>query len=182
MTNNNRRVTLGMRFARLGMALAISACAPLAPPAPALTLDALKNAEYSSDLASAKKAKLANGVYEEQLGPGASFKLNIRLVDPYAIGDLNGDGAADAAVILAANTGGSGVFVSLAAVVNDGGKPNPAASADLGDRTQVKAISIAGGVIVLDLVTHAPSDPMCCPTQNGSQKFKLQGNQLVKTD
>ena len=177
---HRRLVTYCTRIALLGLALAGSACSPISQPPPALTLDALKNAEYSSDLAAAKKAKLTNGVYEEQLGDGSSFKLNIRLVDPFATGDLNGDGAADAAVILAANTGGSGVFINLAAVVNNGGKPSPAAYADLGDRTRINSITIANGVIVMDVVTHALSDPMCCPTQNETYKFKLQGSQLVK--
>ena len=171
---------MGMRIALLGLTLAVSACSLVAQPPP-LTLDALKNAEYNSDLPAAKKAKLTNGVYEEELAPASASKLNIRLLDQYAIGDLNGDGAADAAVVLAANAGGSGVFTTLAAVVNDGGKPRHAASADLGDRTVVKSISIVNGVIVMELVTHAPSDPMCCPTQNETQKFKLEGDQLVRS-
>ena len=168
-------------IAIFGVVLAASACSLISQPAPALTLDALKNAEYNSDLPAAKKAKLTNGVYEEVLVPGSASKLNIHLIDQYAIGDLNGDGAADAAVILAANAGGSGVFTTLAAVVNDNGKPRHAASADLGDRTQVKSVSIVSGIINLELVTHSPSDPMCCPTQNETQKFKLQGDQLVRS-
>ncbi|HEX7587126.1 MAG TPA: hypothetical protein VF478_02315 [Anaerolineae bacterium] len=182
MTINKRIVICSTRIAFLGLALVVSACSLITAPPPALTLDALKNAEYTSDLPAAKKAKLTNGVYEEQLGLGASFKLNLRLTDSYALGDLNGDGTADAAVVLAANTGGSGVFITLAAVVNEGGKPRHVASADLGDRTQIKSIAIAGGVIVMDLVTHTPSDPMCCPTQNETQKFRLQGEQLVKVN
>jgi hypothetical protein len=169
-------------IAALALTFVMSACAAIAQPTPSLTLDALKNAEYNSDLPAAKKAKLTNGVYEEELAPGSASKLNIRLADPYAIGDLNGDGAADAAVVLAANTGGSGVFTTLAAVVNDGGKPKHVASADLGDRTVIKSISITNGIIVLNLVTHAPSDPMCCPSQNETQKFKLQGDQLTRVE
>ena len=42
---------------------------------------------------------------------------------PIAFGDLNGDGAADAAVIIATNSSGSGTFVALVAVLNDGGSP-----------------------------------------------------------
>jgi hypothetical protein len=162
------------------LVLMISACAFVAPPPQALTLDALKNAEYNSDLPAAKKAKLTNGVYEEEIVPGSASKLTIRLRDQYATGDLNGDGVADAAVVLAGNSGGSGVFVTLEAVVNDGGKPKHVASADLGDRTVIKSVSIADGIIVMDLTTHSPTDPMCCPTQNETDRFKLQGAQLVR--
>lgn len=162
------------------LALLVSACALVVPLPQPLTLDALKNAEYNSDLPAAKKAKLTNGIYEEEMAPGSASKLTIRLLDQYAIGDLNGDGAADAAVVLAGNTGGSGVFTTLAAVVNDGGKPKHVASADLGDRTVVKSVSIADGVIVTELITHSSTDPMCCPTQNETYQFKLQGVQLIR--
>ena len=55
-------------------------------------------------------------------------------------GDINNDGAPDAAVVLAASGGGSGTFYSLEAVVNQYGKPVDIASISLGDRIVVKAV------------------------------------------
>ncbi|MDQ1301645.1 MAG: hypothetical protein QG637_1567, partial [Chloroflexota bacterium] len=87
--------------------------------------------------------------------------------------------AADAAVVLAASTGGTGVFKSLHVVVNDGGKPREAALVVLGDRVQVKALTIQSGALIVDMMTHGPKDGLCCPTMDVVQTYKLQGNTLV---
>jgi hypothetical protein len=103
-------------------------------------------------------------------------------MDQYALGDLNGDGVPDAAVILATNSGGSGVFVDLAAVVNDKGTPKHIASAALGDRVQIKSISINAGEIIVALVKQGPNDPLCCPSQPLTLKFKLQSDKLISIE
>lgn len=157
-------------------ALFFSACAS-APPA--LTIDALKNSEYRSEFPASKKAKLTHGSYQEDIVPGSASKLTITLLEQHAIGDLNGDGVPDAAVILATNSGGSGVFVDLAAVVNDKGIPKHIASAALGDRVQIKSVSISAGEIGVSLVKQGPNDPLCCPSQAATLKFKLQGDKLL---
>ena len=155
---------------------AISACA--SPPP--LTINALKNAEYKSEFTASKKAKLSNGAYQEEIAPGTASKLTITLLDQYAIGDLNFDGAPDAVVILTANSGGSGVFVYLAIVVNDKGLPKHMASLALGDRVQIQSVAIAAGEIVLELIKHGPNDPLCCPTQRVSRKFNLLDGNLIE--
>jgi len=76
--------------------------------------------------------------------------------------------------------GGSGTFIDLATVLNQDGAPKHVATVNLGDRVQVKSIAIEPGVISLEMVTHGPDDPMCCPSQNVTEKYKLQGDQLVK--
>jgi hypothetical protein len=175
-------------------AIVLSACSPqsagapvitqVAPsPAPGakLTLDALKNAEYQSEFPASGKARLTDGRYEEEIAPGADAtlsKLVITLGDQVACGDLDGNGVDDAAAILAANSGGSGVFVYLVAVINDRGTPRHVASAALGDRVQIKSISIQSGEIGLSMITHGPNDPMCCPTQEVTRTFRLEGNEL----
>ncbi|MBM3136080.1 MAG: hypothetical protein FJZ89_12535, partial [Chloroflexi bacterium] len=149
-------------------------------PLPALTLAALQNAEYQSDFPKSKKARLADGKYEEEIVPGAASKLTIVVYpDMYAFGDLNGDGVGDAAVVLVASGGGSGTFISLEAVINDKGMPKHVATASLGDRTRLKSIAIKAGEIVVTTLTHGPNDPMCCPTIEGTQKYKLQGDKLI---
>ena len=68
-------------------------------------------------------------------------------------------------MILVADPGGSGSFTSLEAVRIAGGSPAHAASLALGDRAQLGSLAIADGQIALEMVTHAPDDPLCCPTQ-----------------
>lgn len=177
--NSNK---FGLLLALLIVTLVMSACTSATPTPTPLTIDMLKNAEYESEFPKSKKAKLTDGAYQEEIAPGAASKLTVNLLDQYATGDLNGDGVADAAVILAANMGGSGTFVNLAAVLNEGGKPKHVASTSLGDRVQIKSVSIKGGEIAVDMVKHGPNDPMCCPTQQVTQKYKLQDGKLVLVD
>ncbi|MFC7479709.1 hypothetical protein ACFQX7_06320 [Luedemannella flava] len=59
----------------------------------------------------------------------------VTLLEPCGIGDLTGDGAADALGVVALTNGGTGTFFTLVAWRNVGGNPVCAAVADLGDRT-----------------------------------------------
>jgi hypothetical protein len=98
----------------------------------------------------------------------------------YAFGDLNGDGADDAAAILASSGGGSGTFISLEALINQQGVAQHAATAPLGDRTQVQRVYILDGRIAVEMVTHRPDDPMCCPSLSVVDTYELQGESLVQ--
>ena len=88
-------------------------------------------------------------------------------------GDLNGDGIEDVAVVLAASGGGSGTFYSLAAIVDEGETPTLAATATLGDRIRLESLTVAEGVITVQMVTHGEGDGMCCPTLRVAQRYQL---------
>ena len=142
-----------------------------------LTPEAVKNGRFFSELFETKRwVQLRNGAYSLRQGDDI---LDIRLING-ALGDLNGDGAGDAAVILSTNTGGSGSFIELAAALNENGQPRHVASEELGDRVKVEKIVIHNGVIILNMVVHGPEDPSCCPTRHTTMRFKLQGNKLVQ--
>jgi hypothetical protein len=83
---------------------------------------------------------------------------------------------------LASNAGGSGTFVHLAAVLNQNGQPQHVASVSLGDRVKIEAVKIEAGTITVNMVTHGPNDPLCCPTVKTANTFKLQGDRLVKAE
>jgi heat shock protein HslJ len=125
-------------------------------------------------------AQLTDGEYRKPIVEGSATELVIRLVN-VAFGDLDGDGVEDAAVILVADPGGSGTFYDLAAVINRDGNPEHVATAFLGDRADIQALSIESGQVVVDMITHGPDDPMCCPTQRMEQTYELQGDELVQT-
>lgn len=163
----------------------IPATATLPPPtvrpaAAPLTLESLKNAEYPSGFQAGKKARLSDGKYEEAIQPGSASRIRISLYRLYALGDLNGDGAEDAAVVLVSSGGGSGTFYDLVAVLNDGGTPRATAVASLGDRVNVENLSVKSGEITVEMVAQGPQDPLCCPTQKVTRTFKLQGDKLVQ--
>lgn len=107
------------------------------------------------------------------------LRLKVRLAGPYAIGDLNGDGRPDAAVVTATETGGSGTFVALAAVLDDQGTPRQITGVPLGDRVKVDSVTIAGGTIEVSLTRQGPNDALCCPTEQAKLRYRLDGTRLV---
>ena len=148
-----------------------------APPAAPIALrpEQLREASYRSDLAAAGTVKLTAGRYEEP-----ESRLTVALAGEPALGDLDGDGAADAAVVLETDGGGSGVFMELAAVLSRGGAPVHAASALLGDRVIMESVSIEAGAVVVQMVTQGENDPMCCPTLRVVRRYRLAGQALVE--
>jgi heat shock protein HslJ len=147
-------------------------------PSSPLTEEALKNAAYHSEWPKDGIAQLTDGEYRKPIVEGSATELVIRLMD-VALGDLDGDGVSDAAVVLVTDPGGSGTFFELAAVVNQDGNPEHVTSVSLGDRMQIEALSIEAGQIIVEMITHGPDDPMCCPTQQVVQTYVLQGDTLV---
>ena len=149
-------------------------------PAQGLSLQALGSATYQGVYE--EPVQLTEGTYtgEPFVEAGAS-RPTVMFVDQFvAYGDLNGDGVGDAAVILAENSGGSGVFVYLVAVINQDGTPVNVATQLLGDRVDLKSVIIKDGEIVVNMITQGPDDPFCCPTMEVTQSYRLEGDQLIE--
>ena len=138
-----------------------------------LTLDILRNSTYYAP-AYGKTVTLINGAYS--VDPSGGY--NVQMLDTYALGDLNGDGINDAAIILVENEGGSGQFVSLIVVYNSGGSPVQVGQSSLGDRVQVNSMNISNGVIHLDMLVQGPNDPMCCPSLAEKQSYWMISGHL----
>jgi hypothetical protein len=125
---------------------------------------------------------LENGTYiGEPFVPGSASRPTVTL-GQVAVGDLNGDGVQDAAVVLKENSGGSGNFVYLAAVIDDAGSMSNVATALLGDRWEINNLAITDGHITLDALRPGSNDPLCCPSEKVSQRYMLQDGQLVLLD
>ena len=157
---------------------------PVSPePAPAaLTVESLGNATYENVIEN--PLTLTDGLFEgEPFEEGAASRPIVKLVPgAMATGDLTGDGVDEAAVVLAHNSGGSGVFMYLAIMQDISGKPGNVATFYLGDRVKVIAVDIDEGTIITDLVEHGPKDPMCCPTNEVRREWLLQGNELISQE
>jgi len=108
--------------------------------------------------------------------PAAGLVGNFRVE-----GDLDGDGADEAVVLLWSSDGGSGTFNYIAVMGRgaDGAAVN-LATAELGDRVRVVSAEILDGKIILDMVQHGPEDPMCCPAQKVRRTFELTGSELIE--
>jgi hypothetical protein len=160
-----------------GLGLQTPACRAAGQP---LTIHELKNAEYRSTWSATGKIKLSDGIYREKVVSDSASELVIKLSDKIALGDLNGDGVEDAAVILVSDPGGSGTFYDLAAVINSSGQAKDVASALLGDRVKIEGLRVRSGKIVVKMVTHRSTDPRCCPSLKVEQAYELQGEELVR--
>ncbi|MCB0212402.1 MAG: WG repeat-containing protein [Anaerolineae bacterium] len=164
-------------FVMTGAAVAYT---PAAQSEPDLSEEALANAEYPSEWAAEGVAQLTDGSFTEPYGDGSAAELTVTLAETIAYGDLNGDGLDDAVVVLVTDPGGSGTFFDIAAVLNDKGQPQPVASKTLGDRIEIKSITIDSGEISVDMVSHGPQDPQCCPSLETTRTFTLQADKLVQ--
>jgi heat shock protein HslJ len=144
-------------------------------------LQALLNAAYPVEGTSTGTAQLKDGVFEELAAPGSATNFKVQLGKDQALGDLNGDGNADAVVTLVVDPGGSGTFTYLAPVINDQGMPKPLTTVLLGDRIIVKSVAIKDGEVVVTLLTRKPDEPMSAePTVETTRTFKFAGDQLVE--
>jgi uncharacterized membrane protein/heat shock protein HslJ len=152
------------------------------PSSKPLTIEGLKNAEYQSEFAINGRVKLSNGTYKGEIVPGSASELIVMLSERVAFGDLNGDGTDDAAVVLITSPGGSGTFRHLGIVINEKGSPQHVASQLLGDRVKVKSLSVRSGEIAVQMMTHGPRDPMCCPTLLETRNYGLQEGKLVNAE
>ncbi len=166
--------------AALAAALLSAAVAGASAPKPKPpTLKELRNATYRGIYP--KAVTLKDGVYQGRpSASGASSRPRVELVrDGVAWGQLVGDGTADAAVLLAETSGGSGTVGYVAAMTMLGKYPVNVGTARVGDRVQVRSFRIESGEIVMQLVDHAPEDPMCCPTLKVTKTWRCPGDSLV---
>lgn len=151
-----------------------------AQPAPTeITREQLANLSYPSELGRDGRVQLRNGVYEQEDAAGATAKLVVKLTEHMARGDLNSDGQQDVVVILESDSGGTGTFMDVAAVLNSQKGPNAVATIDLGDRTEIRSVSIDGGSVFVELIGHGPEDPVCCPTQLQRREYHFDGSRLL---
>jgi hypothetical protein len=149
-----------------------------APPAP-VTVEQLRNAEYPSEWSESRRVRLVDGQFHEAPAPGSVTEIVVRATGHYALGDLDGDGVGDGVVVLESDPGGSGVFFDLVPVVSRGGAAVPLKPTPLGDRVDIKDVTLSDGEVSVHLVKHGPDDPQCCPTLEVTLRYRLQGDTLV---
>jgi heat shock protein HslJ len=165
--------------------LALPSCMPDdqdagAPPANAPTPDELRNLTYTG-LTGDSTVALKDGEWQgAPFATGGTAGPRVTLVPGFRlVGDLDGDGADEAVVLLSQSTGGSGVFDYVAVTDREDGQPRNEATAALGDRVQVRDAHVAGGLLVFDLVRAGPEDAMCCPGELARRTWRLGEGTLV---
>jgi hypothetical protein len=139
-------------------------------------------AQQHLSLAGLGEFQLQDGVYYRTPpnSQESSESYTSRFHGPIIYGDINADGHEDALVILGTQSGGTGHFIEMAAVVDQNGTAYNAATIYLGDRVVVEAGMVENGVIILNMRVQGPDDGMCCPSQFVTWRFVLNGEQLIK--
>jgi hypothetical protein len=147
------------------------------PASGGITTDLLRNVTYKLDSSGGMQVTLTDGSFE--VNDTANHLMASGQLVHSALGDLNGDGVTDAAVTIAANLGGSGTFHELIVVLSQDGQAVQAADKFLEDRLAEKRLSVADGLITLEMVRHSPSDPLCCPSENAVTVYRYDAGQIT---
>ena len=121
---------------------------------------------------------LINGVYDVASGDNTA---HVKVLPQSTLGDLNGDGKDEAAVLLSENYGGSGVFVSLIAFQKNGDSLEQSPAILIDDRPVLNSLGIVDGKVILDAVIHGENDPMVSPSLGVVETYQLYGDALVLT-
>jgi heat shock protein HslJ len=146
------------------------------------TLQEMKNATYKGVEEAGGDFTLADGKWEGQpFAPGAASRPSVTFVRDFRLaGDVDGDGADEAVVLLAANAGGTGEMSYLAVVGRPDGNVTNVATAPVGDRVQVRNARVAERRIVLDVVQAGENDAACCPGDLVTRTWQLSGAALME--
>ena len=146
---------------------------------PELGEEVLMNMEYGGASAAQSAFELKAGSHTETAGVGASSRVAVTFED-FAVGKVSG--VPTAAVILKSASGGSGVFYDLAVVTARDGTFVNTDREYVGDRVKIQAVDIQGDAIVLEMVTHGPEEPLCCPTVSWKQRYQVVDGRLRRPD
>ena len=124
-----------------------------------------------------------NGRAETEAAPGSATKIVDQVFGEPVYGDLNGDGASDAGVILVDQPGGTGTFYYLAAAINQNGNYVGTNAILLGDRIAPQNIEIRSGTLIANYADRNPGEPFSTqPSMGKSLYARLSNNQLVKVE
>lgn len=151
---------------------------PAPPKAPALTCKQLGGAQ----LGSAKVPfngypdyiPLLDGIWSGEDG------ATVELQKPCGIGDLDGDGAADAVGTVLLRTGGIGQFWSVVFWHNSAGKPAYRSLVDLGDRNPVTSVSISGQRATVVWLTRSDGKSMAELDIKRTSVYQLSGTTVTE--
>ncbi|MFI0792696.1 hypothetical protein ACH4OY_08355 [Micromonospora rubida] len=151
---------------------------PAPKKVPALTCKQLAGAHVGSTKVPyqgyADYLPLSEGVWSGEDG------ATVALQKPCGIGDLDGDGAADAVGAVTLNSGGSGTFHTLVVWRNTDGEPVYRSLAELDDRTPVVSITVSGGKAKVVWLTRSADRSMAELDIRRTSYYQLSGSTFTE--
>jgi len=169
------RRALKYLFTAIGASLVLSACVSNEELS-----GKLLNMEYGIEVTGSGRAVLKDGIYEESAAAGSAMKVTVRLESWRALGDVNGDGTSDAAVILKAESGGSGTFFYLAVVLNISGISQTLDAVFIGDRISIQTVEISDSKVEVVFLDRNTGESMStAPSVRKSLFFRVVNGELI---
>ena len=109
--------------------------------------------------------KLIDGRYEgAPFVPGGASRPTVMLLPENRVrADFDGDGDAEWLTLLAESSGGSGTFIYLAVLKEDGGDFHSISTVLLGDRLRIGRVSADGGRVQVELLEADAGGYSSCP-------------------
>lgn len=159
-----------MRRVPIALAIAFAACAAPAPPPDAA------NATYQMDKTT---VTLASGRAEAPAAPGSAAKA-ITTLTAKVVGDVDGDGRDDVAVVLVNEPGGSGSFTYVAVVLNASTGAKATNAVLIGDRVAGQSVKLDGKTVVIDYLDRRAGEPFStAPSVPTTKRFVIRNGALV---
>lgn len=145
------------------------------------TVSQFANFSYDFGPEDKRTVPLKDGFWKDPEEGGSTFELIKEMI---ALGDLDGDKAEDAVVMLKETSTGTGRFYFLFVLMNRGGKLVQLDAPEwLGDRSVIQRVSIdRRRIIGVRFITHTPNDPACCPSLQVENRYRVQKGKLVALD
>jgi hypothetical protein len=134
------------------------------------------NATYIIDGAA---ITLVDGKATIDSAPGSAEKTTTQIFGQPTVGDINGDGKNDAAVILIQTTGGSGTFYYAAAALNTGHGTVGTNAIFLGDRIAPQTMNVMDTIVTVNYADRGANEPMSTAPSIGISKYLVLGSSTL---
>jgi len=123
---------------------------------------------------------LVDGLWQgEPFAPGAAVRPQLMLLtNLLQSADLDDDGRSESIALLSASSGGSGERIHIAAFATGADGITRGRATLVGDRVKLRALMIAEGEVVLDVVEAGQWEPACCGTELARLRYRLAGGEL----
>jgi hypothetical protein len=175
------------RLLLLAIGVSVAGCEQAPAPVPPQT-EARMQASPGVSAASPQSAtyrlagrvvSLTDGRHDEAAAPGSAARNSTVVWGAPVWGDLDQDGDDDAVVILVNEPGGSGTFYYLAAAEFDRDVYNGSGSILLGDRIALQGVTVANGIVTVNVVDRRAGDSLAAaPSEASSRRYVYAEDEL----
>lgn len=157
--------------------VSVGGCAVMTPPAVVSSDGRVNDLIMHSTVYRDNSITLRNGGFRSAIVSGAAAGIAVALIDDQAYGRTAGSHIG--IVVAVTELGGSGAFRELLLLAWDGSAWVNTDTVLLGDRIKVTGLSIEGETVLVNLQSHGPDDPMCCPSRQQIQRFRVVEDRLL---